>query len=107
MAEFFRGTTPILTIQLSNGVKYADLGETLFFRFKQGSVIIDVNPTINGAGIAVLKLTQEDTLKFKPGKVMVQLMGVEGPEAQETVVKSKIGEVTVEDSIITTAIHNQ
>lgn len=106
MTEFIKGTTPVFTIQLSNGVKYADLGTTLFFRFKQGSVVIDVEPMINSANVAVVTLKQEDTLKFKVGQVQVQLIGVDGPEAQEVVVKSDIAEVTVKDSIINTAVHN-
>ena len=106
MADFIRGTTPVLTIQLSNGVRYADLGSTLFFRFKQGSVIVDVEPFINAANVAVVTLKQEDTLKFKVGNVQVQLIGVDGPKATEVVVKSDIAEIFVKDSIINTAYHN-
>lgn len=106
MTEFIKGTTPLFTIQLTNGVKYSDLGSKLFFRFRQGSVIIDVDPLINGANNAVVKLTQEDTLKFKAGKVQVQLIGVDGPEETEMVVKSDIAEVIAKDSIINTAYHN-
>ena len=106
MTEFIRGTTPLFTIQLTNGVKYSDLGSTLFFRFKQGSTIVDVTPLINGSNIAVVKLTQEDTLKFKAGKIQVELMGVDGPKETEVVVKSGIAEVIVKDSLITTAYHN-
>lgn len=106
MADFIRGTTPIFTIQLSNGIKYSDLGSTLFFRFKQGSFFVDVEPFINSVNIAVVTLKQEDTLKFKTGAVQVQLIGVDGPEAKEVVVKSDIAEVIVKDSIINTAYHN-
>ena len=105
MAKFIRGTTPTFTIQLSNGVQYTDLGSTLFFRFKQGSVIVDATPDIAN-NIATIKLTQEDTLKFKSGKVLVQLIGIDGLETTETVVKSDIAEVFVEDSIILTPYHN-
>lgn len=106
MVEIIKGTTPIFTIQLSNGVRYADLGSTLFFRFKQGSIIVDVEPLINASNVAVVKLTQEDTLKFKAGTVQVQLIGVDGPKAAEVVVKSEIAEMIVKDSIINTAYHN-
>ena len=105
MASFIRGTTPTFTIQLSNGVQYSTLGSTLFFRFKQGSVVVDSTPTISN-NIATLKLSQEDTLKFKGGKVQVQMIGVDGTTNNESVVKSDIAELVVEDSIITTAYHN-
>ena len=107
MTEFIKGTTPLFTIQLTNGVRYNELGSTLFFRFKQGNVVIDEAPLIReGENIAVVKLSQEDTLKFKPGKVQVQLIGVEGPSDAETVVKSDIAEIIARDSIINTVIHN-
>lgn len=105
MARFIRGTTPTFTIQLTNGVQYTDLGATLFFRFKQGSIIVDAEPEIAN-NIATIKLTQDDTLKFKTGKVQVQLIGVSGNAATETVVKSDIAEVIVDDSIILTPYHN-
>ena len=106
MTEFIKGTTPLFTIQLTNGVKYNELGSTLFFRFKQGSVSIDVEPVINAANVAVVKLNQDDTLRFKAGKVQVHLIGVDGPANAEMVVKSDIAEVIAKDSIINTAIHN-
>lgn len=107
MTEFIKGTTPLFTIQLTNGVRYDELGSTLFFRFKQGNVVVDEVPLIRqGENIAVIKLKQEDTLKFKAGKVQVQLIGVDGPEETEMVIKSDIAEVIAKDSIINAAIHN-
>lgn len=107
MTEFIKGTTPLFTIQLTNGIRYTELGSTLFFRFKQGNTIIDEVPLIReGENIAVIKLSQEDTLRFKPGKVQVQLIGVEGPSDAEMVVKSDIAEIIARDSIINTAVHN-
>ena len=107
MTEFIKGTTPLFTIQLTNGVRYDELGSTLFFRFKQGNVVVDEVPLIRqGENIAVIKLKQEDTLKFKAGKVQVQLIGVDGPEETEMVIKSDIAEVVAKDSIINAPIHN-
>ena len=105
MASFIKGTTPTFTIQLSNGVQYSELGTTLFFRFKQGNVFVDVTPDVQN-NIATIKLTQDDTLSFKSGKVQVQLIGIDGTEENETVIKSDIAEVTVEETIIPTAYHN-
>ena len=105
MASFIRGTTPTFHIQLSNGVQYMDLGTTLFFRFKQGNVVVDAEPVIAN-NMAIIKLSQEDTLKFKSGKVQVQMIGVDGVDPHETVVKSDIAEITADDSIILTPYHN-
>jgi len=105
MADFIIGTTPIFTIQLSNGVRYDNLGEKIFFRFKQGSTIIDVEPDIDN-NLATIKLRQEDTLRFRQGDVFVQLIGVKGNQTVETVVKSDIAIINAKDSIINTPYHN-
>lgn len=105
MADFIIGTTPVFTVQLSNGVAYDELGEQLFFRFRQNSVIVDVVPDISN-NIATLKLTQEDTLRFKQGVVTVQLMGISGSQQSETVVKSDLATVSAKGTIINTAYHN-
>ena len=105
MADFIIGTTPTFTIQLSNGVRYDNLGEKLFFRFKQGSTIIDVEPDVDN-NIATLKLRQDDTLRFRQGDVLVQLIGVKDNQTIETVSKSDIAVVTAKETIINTPYHN-
>lgn len=105
MADFIIGTTPVFTIQLSNGVRYDNLGDQLFFRFKQNSTIIDVVPDIDN-NIATVKLRQEDTLRFKQGAIFVQLMAVDGNQVTETVVKSDIATINAKETIINTAYHN-
>lgn len=105
MADFIIGTTPVFTIQLSNGVRYDNLGDQLFFRFKQNSTIIDVVPDIDN-NIATVKLRQEDTLRFKQGAILVQLMAVDGNQVTETVVKSDIATINAKETIINTAYHN-
>lgn len=105
MADFIIGTTPVFTIQLSNGVRYDNLGEQLFFRFKQGATIIDAEPDIDN-NIATVKLRQEDTLRFRQGDVLVQLIGVKDNQTIETVSKSDIAVVTAKETIINTPYHN-
>lgn len=105
MADFIIGTTPTFTIQLSNGVRYDNLGEKLFFRFKQGSTVIDVEPDVDN-NIATLKLRQDDTLRFRQGDVLVQLIGVKDNQTIETVSKSDIAVVTAKETIINTPYHN-
>lgn len=107
MADFIIGTTPTFTIQLSNGVRYRDLGEKLFFRFKQGNTIIDAEPDVDASSnLATVKLRQEDTLRFRQGDVQVQLIGVNGNSTTEIVVKSDIAIINARDTIINTAYHN-
>ena len=107
MADFIIGTTPTFTIQLSNGVRYDNLGEKIFFRFKQNSTSIDVEPDIDPtSNLATVKLRQEDTLRFKQGVVLVQLIGVKGNQTVEVVAKSDIAVINAKDTIINTAQHN-
>ncbi len=82
-----RGTTPTLTITLSNEIDF----DSYFVTFKQdGYVVIEkteADTTREGAVITV-ELTQEDTLRLRSGvAVELQIRGKVGEKAFATSVK--------------------
>lgn len=107
MASFIIGTTPIFSITLDSKETYEGLG-TVFFRFKQGNKILDIDPVLSEDKLtAVVKLTQEQTLEFDKGNIQCQLMGVSDYNENEVVRKSEIFNILAKPSLIEEARHNE
>ena len=61
--EIIRGTTPTITVNLEDGVKFSELG-TVILRIRQGWTCIDKEPSKINDTSAVFNYTQEETLKL-------------------------------------------
>ncbi len=82
-----RGTTPTLTITLSNELNF----DSYFVTFRQGGYTViektEADTTREGAVITV-PLTQEDTLRLRSGTaVEIQVRGKVGDKAFATSIK--------------------
>ena len=75
----YRGTTPTVQININSGEDLT-LYKSIYVTFKQmPSVLIEKTKEeieVNSDSI-VVHLSQEDTLKFNPGTVMIQLRAVD------------------------------
>lgn len=95
-----RGTTPTLTLTLSNELDF----ESYFVTFKQeGFTVIEKTEetsTREGAVITV-QLTQEDTLRLKDGiAVEIQVRGKIGENAYATKIKKVYPEAILKEGVI-------
>lgn len=92
--QIIRGTTPTITINLEDGVKFEDLG-TVTLRIKQGTFSIDKEPTTIDGSTATFDYTEEETLKLYEGAANIQLVGVKDNE----ITKSEVYGITVYKSL--------
>lgn len=103
--EIIRGTTPSITVNLEDGVKFSDLG-TVILRIRQGTFSIDKEPISVSGSIGVFNYTQEETLRLYEGSASIQLIGVKGT-SNEIVNKTEIYPITIIRSLWNEAVHNE
>lgn len=103
--EIIRGTTPSITVNLEDGVKFSDLG-TVILRIRQGTFSIDKEPVSVSGNIGVFNYTQEETLRLYEGSASIQLIGVKGT-SNEIVNKTEIYPITIIRSLWNEAVHNE
>ena len=103
--EIIRGTTPSITVNLDDGVKFSDLG-TVILRIKQGTFSIDKEPTKVEESTGIFNYTQEETLKLYEGTASIQLIGVKGTN-NEIVNKTETYQISVLRSLWNEAVHNE
>lgn len=103
--QIIRGTTPIITINLEDGVTFNDLGNVKL-RIKQGTFSLDKDPeTIEGSS-ATFRYTQDETLRFYEGSANIQLIGVKGT-TDEVVNKSMVYGIEIVKSLWNESVHNE
>lgn len=103
--EIIRGTTPSITVNLEDGVKFSELG-TVILRIKQGTMSIDKEPSkINGSS-AIFTYTQDETIKLYEGTASIQLIGVKGTN-NEIVNKTETYTINVLRSLWNEVVHNE
>ena len=104
MISFICGTTPKFI--LTSPINLNQLGN-IKIRLSQLDTMVDYTPIVNAEGkTASFKITQNDSLKFSPGIIKVQLCAVSGSGDNETVCKSLIAAIECKDTIIKEEIHN-
>ena len=103
--EIIRGTTPSITVNLDDGVKFSDLG-TVILRIKQGTFSIDKEPTKVEESTGIFNYTQEETLKLYEGTASIQLIGVKGTN-NEIVNKTETYQISVLRSLWNEGVHNE
>lgn len=103
--EIIRGTTPSITVNLEDGVKFSDLG-TVILRIRQGWTCIDKEPSSTDGSTGVFEYTQEDTLKLYEGSATIQLIGIKGTN-NEVVNKTIVYQVSILKSLWNEAVHNE
>ena len=103
--EIIRGTTPSITVNLEDGVKFSDLG-TVILRIRQGWTCIDKEPSFIEESTGVFKYTQEETLKLYEGSASIQLIGVKG-NGNEIVNKTITYPITILKSLWNEAVHDE
>ena len=103
--EIIRGTTPSITVNLDDGVKFSDLG-TVILRIKQGTFSLDKEPISITGSTGVFKYTQDETLRLYEGTANIQLIGVKGTN-NEIVNKTETYTINVRKSLWNEAVHNE
>lgn len=103
--EIIRGTTPSITVNLDDGVKFSELG-TVILRIKQGTFSIDKMPSYTEESTGVFEYTQEETLRLYEGTATIQLIGVKGTN-NEIVNKTITYPITILKSLWNEAVHNE
>ena len=103
--EIIRGTTPTITVNLDDGIKFSDLG-TVILRIKQGTFSIDKEPISISGSTGVFEYTQDETLKLYEGTASIQLIGVKGTN-DEIVNKTETYTINVLRSLWNEAVHNE
>ena len=103
--EIIRGTTPSITVNLEDGVKFSELGKVIL-RIKQGTMSIDKEPSSILETSAVFNYTQEETLKLYEGTAKIQLIGVKGT-INEVVNKTETYTIQILRSLWNEAVHNE
>lgn len=103
--EIIRGTTPSITVNLEDDVKFSDLG-TVILRIRQGWTCIDKEPSSTDGSTGVFEYTQEDTLKLYEGSASIQLIGVKGT-SDEVVNKTETYTIEILRSLWNESVHNE
>ena len=103
--QIIRGTTPIITINLEDGVTFSDLGNVKL-RIKQGTFSIDKDPSLIDGSTATFEYTQDETLRLYEGTAYLQLIGVKGT-SDEVVNKSGVYTINIVKSLWNEAVHNE
>lgn len=103
--EIIRGTTPSITVNLDDGVKFSDLG-TVILRIRQGWTCIDKEPSSTDGSVGIFEFTQDETLKLYEGSASIQLIGVKGTN-NEIVNKTETYTIEILRSLWNEAVHNE
>lgn len=103
--EIIRGTTPSITVNLEDGVKFSEIGKVVL-RIRQGWTYIDKEPSYTEGSTGVFKYTQEETLKLYEGSASIQLIGIKGIN-NEIVNKTITYPITILKSLWNEAVHNE
>lgn len=103
--EIIRGTTPSITVNLEDGVKFSELGKVIL-RIKQGTFSIDKEPSNISGSTGVFEYTQEETLRLYEGSASIQLIGVKG-NGNEIVNKTTTYQITILRSLWNEAVHDE
>ena len=103
--EIIRGTTPTITVNLDDDIKFSDLG-TVILRIRQGWTCIDKEPMSISGSKGIFEYTQEETLKLYEGSASIQLIGVKGTN-NEIVNKTETYTINILSSLWNEAVHNE
>lgn len=103
--EIIRGTTPTITVNLEDGVKFSELGKVIL-RIKQGTMSIDKEPSSISESQAIFEYTQDETIKLYEGSANIQLIGVKGT-SNEIVNKTEVYPITILKSLWNEVVHNE
>ena len=91
---------------LGSDTSWADLG-TIHIRLKQGSVVIDKTYTDVYESILEVKFSQDETIRLSSGtSATIQIKGVKGSPADETVSVSQEYLIPVLKSLWDEVVHN-